>query len=493
MSAISVIVPTLNEVGNIQMLVERIAKNLASAQTEYEILFIDDHSNDGTPELIAQLQTDYPVRCLQKQGSRGKAYSLLEGFAAAEYDIICMIDADLQYPPEAIMPMYQLMKSSETDIVITNRLDHGTSRLRKITSDGFNLVFTKMLFGFDYDSQSGLKLFKKKVIDSITLTPTPWSFDLEFIVRSLEQNFKIVSYDITFAQRYTGVAKIQVSKAAIELAKASIKLRFTSSPRKVKRAYKNNLRIAEKAMVTGLFALVASTTLALNGGSVSALNIATLTSQPPTNAVVVEKNLSPISTPPVELPPAENPAALNTTDISAPVSPILVNPVQPVVIQTSQANLPVTAPTVVSVPTGQPTDASAPPITTHTTTAPNGAVTFRSTMNQMVYQQRPASTNNKARPSFNDNGFNQSQVLGASTTAPSNISNGSDLATFPGGSRKTAAFSYTNRMPSHASTLVRPLAIAASVILLIGIIFFICTNIRPIIDRIIPISRTSQN
>ena len=252
MKAISVIVPTLNEADNITMLVERIAAGFNNTDTIYEILFIDDKSNDGTPDVIKSLAINYPIRFKTKVGRRGKAHSLLEGFEAAKYDILCMIDADLQYPPEAIVPMYRLMDASDTDIVLTNRQDHGTSQVRKITSAGFNFVFTKLMFGFNYDSQSGLKLFKKEVINSISLDPTPWSFDLEFIVRSLERDYKIVSYDITFAERYAGVAKIQVGKVAYELAKASVKLRLNSSPKKVKSGYRKSNRIAKKTSLAGL-------------------------------------------------------------------------------------------------------------------------------------------------------------------------------------------------------------------------------------------------
>ncbi len=90
------------------------------------------------------------------------------GFDIAKHDIICMIDADLQYPPEAILPMYHLLTTNDVDVVLAEREDHETSALRRLSSRVFNFAFTRLLFGFDYDSQSGLKLFKKMSSGKLT-------------------------------------------------------------------------------------------------------------------------------------------------------------------------------------------------------------------------------------------------------------------------------------------------------------------------------------
>ncbi len=263
MKAVSIVVPTLNESENVPILVERIAKSFRRSGVRYEVIFIDDHSTDGTIEVVQSLSKKYPIRSYKKVGSRGKAYSLLQGFALAQYDVICMIDADLQYPPEAILPMYRCMVSSGTDIVLTERQDDATtSKLRQISSKVFNLAFTRLLFGFNYDSQSGLKLFRKEVYEKTSLNPTPWSFDLEFIVRALENNYKIISYKIPFSKRHSGHAKVRLLRVTYELTVASIKLRLHSSRRKIKQAYRMNLKISEE--ILGVLLLLASVTASLH-------------------------------------------------------------------------------------------------------------------------------------------------------------------------------------------------------------------------------------
>ena len=243
--ALSIIVPTYNEADNVGLLVERIDTTMRAAALPYEIIFIDDKSTDGTRHAIRGLADHYPVRFYFKRGKMGKAFSLLEGFKKAQYDTLCMIDADLQYPPEAIARMYKLFEVSGADIIITNRVAAETSFLRRVMSSTFNFVFIRLLFGFKYDTQSGLKLFSKRVIDSIEITPTPWSFDLEFIVRSLEKGYRILSYDIVFSERHAGEAKINVIANSIELGLASLKVRFNSSARAVRKSVRSSAKLAQ--------------------------------------------------------------------------------------------------------------------------------------------------------------------------------------------------------------------------------------------------------
>ena len=120
---ISIIIPTYNEEKNIQKLISRIRSAFLSSGVNYEIIFIDDDSTDGTAEEINKYSDKAPIKVYTRYlkhgfGKRGKADSLLVGFDLAKYDSICMIDADLQYPPEAILPMYK--KLDEADIVVAD-------------------------------------------------------------------------------------------------------------------------------------------------------------------------------------------------------------------------------------------------------------------------------------------------------------------------------------------------------------------------------------
>lgn len=245
---LSIIVPTLNELENVSLLVMRIDAALKTADIPYEIVCIDDYSTDGTYEKLLNLSLKYPVSVHRKIGKRGKAYSILQGVRLAEADLLCMIDADLQYPPEDIVPMVQLLMSNNADVVLSTRLEHGTSYIRQLATKVYNLLFIKLLFGIDYDTQSGLKVFRRSVIINMELNPSPWSFDLEFIVQCLMRQYRILTHDIVFGNRHSGEAKVKIVAASLEVAKASLLLRAKISRRDIRSAYQENARFDSTAV-----------------------------------------------------------------------------------------------------------------------------------------------------------------------------------------------------------------------------------------------------
>src|SRR5690349_21201676 len=208
MHSLSIIIPTWNEEGNIEKLIGRLNAALASTSMPYEIIFIDDHSTDKTRMTVEKLSEDYPVSLHLKKGKKGKAQSLVEGFSYARNSLICMIDADLQYPPEAIPAMIEKIIEG-ADIVVANRKKQHSSKLRRVLSAGFKKVFCNFFFGLNHDVQSGLKIFKKDVLQTVIIQPkSGWTFDLEFLYKASNAGFVIESHDITLAERESGKSKV---------------------------------------------------------------------------------------------------------------------------------------------------------------------------------------------------------------------------------------------------------------------------------------------
>lgn len=226
---ISIVIPTLNEEGNVESLIERLAKAMQAGALTGELLFIDDHSSDRTREKIAQLADRYrdifSISCFLKEGNRGKAQSLIEGFARARFEVIAMIDADLQYPPEAIPDMVVKLGRG-SDIVVANRADHETDFFRKLMSRTFHFVFSGFLHDLHCDSQSGLKVFRKKILREVSLEPTPWTFDMEFLLSARNYGYIIDSVDISFAERQAGVSKLNPLRAMFEIGWSALKLKW---------------------------------------------------------------------------------------------------------------------------------------------------------------------------------------------------------------------------------------------------------------------------
>ena len=225
---ISIIIPVWNEAGNVQILVERLDRALRAENISYELIFIDDRSTDRTKDILRTLAQKYPISVYSKKGERGKAQSLLEGFTHARYDLIGIIDADLQYPPEALPKMLEKIDDG-VDIVVANRKEHQVSFRRKILSHAFLFFFGRFLHGLNCDVQSGLKVFRKEIIERIKLHPSPWTFDLEFLVKARNAGYKIGNLDITFHKRHSGKPKIGLIEASVEIGLAALKLKLTSA------------------------------------------------------------------------------------------------------------------------------------------------------------------------------------------------------------------------------------------------------------------------
>lgn len=227
--AVSIIIPVVNEQRNIKPLIKGIFRSFSNTNLIFEVIIVDDHSTDSTPKIIQVLKKKYQIRYFLKKGKKGKAFSLLEGFSYARYNLLAMIDADLQYPAEAIPEMVKKINDT-VGVVVARRKFLNVKTIRKVLSLGFSYVFAGILHGLPHDVQSGLKVFKKEIIDRVPLNPGPWSFDLEFLIKARHAGYKIADHEIIFEKRYSGKAKISLLKASWEIGVSAVKLLFLERP-----------------------------------------------------------------------------------------------------------------------------------------------------------------------------------------------------------------------------------------------------------------------
>lgn len=224
---VSIVVPVYNEYENIDKMAERLFAVIQSSEISYEIIFVDDHSTDGTRQYLYELEQNPRnkgvFRVVDKIGVRGKAFSLLQGFAEARGSIIAMIDGDLQYPPEAIPKM--LRKLNARDIIVARRNIRHEPLLRKCLSRIYKFLFGRLLFGLAVDVQSGLKVFRRDVLHNLFLHPTKWGFDYEFLFKAKRMGWRIGEVRIVFSERTAGRSKINIL-AAFELAGGALVLRL---------------------------------------------------------------------------------------------------------------------------------------------------------------------------------------------------------------------------------------------------------------------------
>jgi glycosyltransferase XagB len=225
MKSLDIIIPVLNEAENIKELVNRIDKAFNKETLNYNIIFVDDHSVDNTAKKIKKLAKNYPIKLILKKGKKGKAFSIIEGVQESTSKYIAMIDADLQYSPEYLPKMFKMAKRH--GVVVANRTIHKTNFIRKWGSKLDHLIFGKILLGSGCDTQSGLKVFRKEIIEYVKPEDvTGWTLDMHIIHIAKDLGMSIGTIDIEFKDRKNGKSKINLLIAPIEIALAAIKFRL---------------------------------------------------------------------------------------------------------------------------------------------------------------------------------------------------------------------------------------------------------------------------
>jgi dolichol-phosphate mannosyltransferase len=121
---LAVVIPTYNERGNVRPMLSALAKALAGI--EWEVIFVDDHSADGTADAVREAaQTNRNVRVLERIGRRGLASACIEGMLATAAPYVAILDADLQHDEKLLPRMLERIKAEKLDIVIGSRALRG--------------------------------------------------------------------------------------------------------------------------------------------------------------------------------------------------------------------------------------------------------------------------------------------------------------------------------------------------------------------------------
>ena len=209
---VSIIIPTYNEKGNIPKLFERIFKVFKNYKADWEIIVVDDDSQDGTIDVVNKYCKTHPVRLIVRKNERGLASACTEGFNKANGDILLVMDADLQHPPEKIPELIGAIKKG-SDIAIGSRYVEGGSvsdwnAVRRFVSKGAAFLVDLSFPEIKYvkDKESGFFAFRKKVIQNIKLKPKGYKILLEILIIG---NYKKISeVGFSFGLRSAGFSKL---------------------------------------------------------------------------------------------------------------------------------------------------------------------------------------------------------------------------------------------------------------------------------------------
>jgi len=224
---VSVIVPTYNERDNIPELIERIDKAMRSAGLSYEVIIVDDNSPDGTAEVARDLSSKYPIKVIKRPGKMGLSSAVVDGLKIARANVIAVMDADLQHPPEVLPELYIRIVNG-CDIAIASRYVKGGSikewgLIRRIISKVATILAHIILpctRGIK-DVMSGYFMFRRDVIKGVKLNPKGFKILLEILAKGRHDNVCEVPYE--FGIRKYGKSKLS-SKEIINYVIHLIKL-----------------------------------------------------------------------------------------------------------------------------------------------------------------------------------------------------------------------------------------------------------------------------
>lgn len=165
---ISLVIPLFNEVESLSELHGWISKVMKENGYEYEIIFVDDGSNDGSWNLIKSLQdNDQRVKGIKLRRNYGKSAGLNLGFEMANGDVVITMDADLQDSPEEIPELYQMIKNQGYDLVSGWKKKRFDPISKTIPTKLYNYVTSKMSGVHLHDMNCGLKAYRNDVIKNI--------------------------------------------------------------------------------------------------------------------------------------------------------------------------------------------------------------------------------------------------------------------------------------------------------------------------------------
>jgi dolichol-phosphate mannosyltransferase len=210
---LAVVVPTLNESANVPVLVRLLHQVLAGI--EWEVLFVDDDSRDGTADVARRLaQTDPRVRSMQRIGRRGLSSACIEGVLATSAPIVAVMDADLQHDETLLPRMFAALMENDVDIVVASRYvaggGTGTWDARRVAISGFATKLSRLIVKSDLaDPMSGFFMVKREAFNAAVRNLSGQGFKILLdLFASSPRPLRFRELAFTFRERQFGESKL---------------------------------------------------------------------------------------------------------------------------------------------------------------------------------------------------------------------------------------------------------------------------------------------
>ena len=205
---ISCVFPAYNEEKNVETAIREAIKVFADIGMDYEIIVVDDGSEDGTSKATLDMaKKNRNIRLIKHPINLGYADALKTGFKSANKDYVFYTDSDNQFDLRDIKKALPLIK--EADIVIGYRLNRADNIIRKIGSFVYNSLARKLLELDVKDIDCAFKLFRREVFEKIQIETKAWLVDTEVLAKAKKNNMIIKAIGVTHLSRKQGNATVK--------------------------------------------------------------------------------------------------------------------------------------------------------------------------------------------------------------------------------------------------------------------------------------------
>ena len=198
--------PTLNEGDEKATILELIDAVQSAPIQDKQIIIVDDGSTDGTREILKGIEGEDDIDIIYHETNKGKGAALSTGFAAATGDICIVQDADLEYDPQEFPLVIQPIVDGKADVVFGSRFQSGRPHRvvyfwHRIGNGVLTLlsnIFTDLNLT---DMETCYKVFKREILEGMTLRSNRFGFEPEFTVKIAKKNLRIYEVPISYSGR----------------------------------------------------------------------------------------------------------------------------------------------------------------------------------------------------------------------------------------------------------------------------------------------------
>jgi dolichol-phosphate mannosyltransferase len=236
-----VIIPTYNEIENI----EKMIRKVFSLDQDFHVLIIDDGSPDGTADVVKKLQREFPSLFIEeRKGKLGLGTAYIHGFQWAlkrNYDFIFEMDCDFSHNPEDLIRLREACLKG-ADVAIGSRYITGVNVVNwpmgRVLMSYFASRYVRIITGVEiHDYTAGFKCYRRKVLETIDFDKIKfvgYAFQIEMKFTAVKHGFNVVEVPIIFTDRTAGTSKMS-SKIFREAVIGVIQMKVQSWFRKYKK------------------------------------------------------------------------------------------------------------------------------------------------------------------------------------------------------------------------------------------------------------------